>query len=172
MPPKSQDARADAQTVRERQIAAAAHARSKKQQAAAAAQQNNGGSSLKELALVNTDSGQISAPGQGTGMSWNTAPLELLNTYRVAHNIPSPAAFTSPLRQAQLTNAGIGRQSPTMARKKEKRRISKEQLALAVRKNFNGAAVNEIDVVVDLVYKVRNQDKAFRMRSMAGVTKK
>jgi hypothetical protein len=44
-----------------------------------------------------------------------------------------------------------------MARKKEKRRISKEQLALAVRKNFNGAAVSEIDVVVELVYKVRNQ---------------
>ena len=90
-------------------------------------------------------------------MSWNTAPLELLNTYRVAHNILSPAAFTTPLRQAQLSNPGIGRQSPTMARKKEKRRVSKEQLALAVRKNFNGAAVNEIDVVVDLVYKVRNQ---------------
>lgn len=44
-----------------------------------------------------------------------------------------------------------------MARKKEKRRIAKEQLALAVRKHFNGAAVNEIDVVVDLAYKVRNQ---------------
>lgn len=71
MPPKSQDARADAQTVRERQIAAAAHARSKKQQAAAAAQQNNngGGSSLKDLTLVNIDSGSISAPGQGTGVS-------------------------------------------------------------------------------------------------------
>lgn len=71
MPPKSQDARADAQTVRERQIAAAAHARSKKQQAAAAAQQNSngGGSSLKDLTLVNIDSGSISAPGQGTGVS-------------------------------------------------------------------------------------------------------
>lgn len=44
-----------------------------------------------------------------------------------------------------------------MARKKEKRRVSKEQLALAVRKNFNAAAVNEIDVVVELVYKVRNR---------------
>ena len=48
-----------------------------------------------------------------------------------------------------------------MARKKEKRRISKEQLALAVRKNFNGAAVSEIDVVVELVYKVRNQGSLF-----------
>lgn len=69
----------------------------------------------------------------------------------------TPAAFTSPLSQALLTNPGLGRQSPTMARKKEKRRISKEQLALAVRKNFNGAAVSETDVVVDLLYKVKNQ---------------
>lgn len=90
-------------------------------------------------------------------MQWNTASLKLLNTYRVAHSLQSPAAFTTPLNQALLTNPGIGRQSPTMARRKDKRRISKEQLALAVRKNFNSAAVNEIDVVVDLVYKVRNQ---------------
>ncbi|GHU33307.1 hypothetical protein FACS1894166_08720 [Bacilli bacterium] len=44
-----------------------------------------------------------------------------------------------------------------MARRKEKRRVSKEQLATNVRKHFNGAAVNEIDVVVQLVYKSRNK---------------
>lgn len=90
-------------------------------------------------------------------MEWNRASIQLLNTYRVSHNLSTPAAFTSPLRQALLTNPGIGRQSPTMARKRDQRRISKDQLALAVRKNFNGAAVSEIDVVVELVYKVRNQ---------------
>ena len=90
-------------------------------------------------------------------MAWSNAPLELLNTYRVSHSLPTPAAFTSPLNQARLTNPGIGRQSPTMARKKDKRRVSKEQLATNVRKHFNGAAVSEIDVVVELVYKVRNQ---------------
>ena len=94
-------------------------------------------------------------------MAWKDAPIELLDTYRVAHNLSTPAAFTSPLNQALLTNPGIGRQSPTMARKREKRRTSKEQLALAVRKNFNGAAVSEIDVVVELVYKVRNQGRLF-----------
>lgn len=62
MPPaKATDAKADAQSVRERQIAAAAHARSRKNGAGALAQQN--GSSLKELALVNTENGPI-APGQ------------------------------------------------------------------------------------------------------------
>lgn len=90
-------------------------------------------------------------------MSWNTSPLSLLNTYRVSHHLSTPAAFTSPLNQALLVNPGIGRQSPTMARRKDKRRVSKEQLATNVRKHFNGAAVNEIDVVVELVYKSRNK---------------
>ena len=90
-------------------------------------------------------------------MAWNSAPLDMLNGYRVAHNLSTPAAFTSPLNQALLTNPGIGRQSPTMARKKDKRRVPKDQLALAVRKNFNSAAVNEIDVMVEMVYKVKHQ---------------
>lgn len=47
--------------------------------------------------------------------------------------------------------------SPTMARRKSQRRIPKEQLALAVRKNFNGLAVTEQEVVVDFLYKVRWQ---------------
>ena len=46
-----------------------------------------------------------------------------------------------------------------MARRKDKRRVSREQLATNVRKHFNGAAVNEIDVVVELVYKSRNKGK-------------
>jgi len=83
----------------------------------------------------------------------------MLNTYRVAHSLTTPAAFASNYHQALLTNPGIGRQSPTMARRKDKRRVAKEQLALAVRKNFNSAAVSETDVVVELVYKVRHQGK-------------
>ena len=130
-------------------------------------------------------------------MAWSTASRELLDTYRVAHHLSMPAAFTSPLNRALLTNPGIGRQSPTMARRKEKRRVSKEQLALAVRKNFNAAAVSESDVVVDMMYKVQSQgmfpeavhqggviergvallilrppDQAFRMRLAPGVAKK
>lgn len=46
-----------------------------------------------------------------------------------------------------------------MVQRRNKRRVPREQLATAVRKNFNGAAVNETDVVVELVYKVRHQGK-------------
>ncbi|GAB7331476.1 hypothetical protein MBLNU13_g02882t1 [Cladosporium sp. NU13] len=168
LPPE--DSRSDASTVRERQIAAAAHARKSKQNAAAAAAaaKDNGSLALKELAAVSAETGGR----EGPGMAWNTSPLSLLNTYRVSHHLSTPAAFTSPLNQALLVNPGIGRQSPTMARRKDKRRVSKDQLATNVRKHFNGAAVNEIDVVVELVYKSRNKDKAFRMRSAPGITKK
>ena len=93
-------------------------------------------------------------------MAWNASDLALLNTYRVSHGIATSAAFTSPLNQALLSNPGIGRQSPTMARKKDKRRVSKDQLATSVRKHFNGAAVSEMEVITELVYKVRNQSKS------------
>jgi hypothetical protein len=48
-----------------------------------------------------------------------------------------------------------------MAVKKDRRRIGKEQLAMAVRKNFNGLAIQEGEVVVDFLYKVRWQGKCF-----------
>jgi hypothetical protein len=49
--------------------------------------------------------------------------------------------------------------SPTMARRKEQRRQSKEQLANAVRKHFNSMGIIENEVVVDFLYKVRHQGK-------------
>jgi len=57
------DARAEASTTRERQVAAAAHARSKANGTSA---QN--GSILKELALMSTEAGNVVTPGQGTGV--------------------------------------------------------------------------------------------------------
>lgn len=44
-----------------------------------------------------------------------------------------------------------------MARRKEERRQSKEQLANSVRKHFNSMGINESEVVVDFLYKVRWQ---------------
>ena len=88
----------------------------------------------------------------------------VLNAYRHVYRLDTPAAFSSTLNQMVLSNPSIGRHSPTMARRKNKRRVSKEQLALAVRKNFNGLGVQESEVVVDFLYKVRWQDKNFRMR--------
>lgn len=55
--------------------------------------------------------------------------------------------------------SGIGKYSPTMARRKQARRQTKEQLATTVRKHFNGVGIQENDVIVDFIYKVHS-DKA------------
>jgi histone deacetylase complex subunit SAP30 len=96
--------------------------------------------------------------------TWAQEDLSLLQQYRAAHRMETPSAFNSIRNQFLLNNPGIGRQSPTMARRKAKRKVPKEQLAMAVRKNFNDAAVNEIDVMVDLLYKVRNQGMSRRTK--------
>lgn len=44
-----------------------------------------------------------------------------------------------------------------MMKRRDMRKVPKEQLALAVRKHFNGLAVNESDVLVDFVYAAKNQ---------------
>jgi len=90
-------------------------------------------------------------------LTWNAEDLSLLQSYRHAHKMETPPAFHSAYNRALLTNPGIGRSSPTMARKRQQRKVGKDQLALAVRKNFNSAAVNEVNVAVDLLYKIRHQ---------------
>jgi hypothetical protein len=65
--PVIEDSRSDASTVRERQIAAAAHARKSKQNAAAAAAAaRDNGSALKELAAYSAEAGNA---GQAPGVS-------------------------------------------------------------------------------------------------------
>jgi histone deacetylase complex subunit SAP30 len=94
-------------------------------------------------------------------ISWNTQDAAVLQSYRRAYHLDTPTAFKNPLSHVVL-NQGIGRLSPTMARKKEKRRVKKEQLALAVRKNFNAQAVTETNCIVDWLYTAKNQGKSAR----------
>ncbi|PHH71643.1 hypothetical protein CDD82_6395 [Ophiocordyceps australis] len=49
----------------------------------------------------------------------------------------------------------MARASPA-ARNARSARQSKEQLAMAVRKHFNAMGVQENDVIVDLIYKLRS----------------
>ena len=44
-----------------------------------------------------------------------------------------------------------------MARRVEKRRVAKDELAKAVRKNFKSASILESEVVTEFLYKVRWQ---------------
>lgn len=187
MPPKgsrvvkddNQDSRSDGSSSNLK----SGNARAGKRQGAAGAATTNGGSNLRDAMNAN-DASSAAQSNSGsnavrfltsplhvllsvlladhgrcyrTQFSWPQEPLSLLHAYRSAHHLPTPSAFTNQRNQFLLSNPGIGKQSPTMCRNKQKRKVAKEQLALAVRKNFNAAAVSEVEVMVGLLYKVRHQ---------------
>lgn len=62
---------------------------------------------------------------------------------------------------------GIGKYSPTMTRRGPGRRQHKDQLALAARKHFNGVGIQENDVIVDFICKLRGE-KAISVLSPLG----
>ncbi|KAH7064037.1 hypothetical protein BKA63DRAFT_177616 [Paraphoma chrysanthemicola] len=121
-----------------------------------------GGSGLKEVDNASTNSGQTTNDST-SNIKWSSQDASVLQGYRRAYRLDTPSTFKNPLSHVVL-NQGIGRFSPTMARHKSKRRVHKDQLALAVRKNFNALGVTESDVIVDWLYKTKNQDKEFRVR--------
>jgi histone deacetylase complex subunit SAP30 len=92
-----------------------------------------------------------------TQMQWSTLDPAILHSYRHAYHLNTPSAFTNEYNHLILSRPGIGRLSPTMARHRDQRRQSKDQLANAVRKHFNGLGIQENEVVVDFLYKVRWQ---------------
>ncbi|KAL9122782.1 MAG: hypothetical protein Q9187_000661 [Circinaria calcarea] len=77
--------------------------------------------------------------------------------YRHTHRLNTPSAFISARNRMILTGPGLGRYSPTMALRKDRRRVDKDHLALAVRKDFNAAGISEHDVVASFIYSVYNQ---------------
>ncbi|KAJ6444630.1 sin3 binding region of histone deacetylase complex subunit SAP30 domain-containing protein [Purpureocillium lavendulum] len=96
-------------------------------------------------------------------LNWTKFDRASLHAYRREHRLATPASFSSTYHQLVLSRpGGIGLYSPTMARRNGSvRRQGKEQLAMAVRKHFNGLGVQENDVIVDFIYKIRS-DRAAR----------
>jgi len=128
-----------------------------------------GGSSLRDVVTAGPN-GTAGGASSGTvaehahGLQWKTFDTSVLHGYRYDYRLQTPAAFKESYNQLVLSRSPIGRMSPTMARRKDERRQSKEQLANAVRKHFNSIGVSENEVVVDFMYKVHHADKNFRMR--------
>lgn len=108
--------------------------------------------------------GQVETQNATAHINWSTIDASVLHAYRHAHRLDCPPAFMSPYNQRMLTRPGIGQLSPTMARHRDRRRVGKDQLALAVRKDFNAASISEVEVITNFLYTVHNQDKNFRMR--------
>lgn len=92
-----------------------------------------------------------------TQIDWATMDASTLNAYRQMRRLQVPPAFGSAFNQRVLCRVGVSRRSPTMARHADRRKISKEQLALAVKKDFNDAMVNEPEAITTFLYSIRNQ---------------
>ncbi|RGP78561.1 hypothetical protein FLONG3_3286, partial [Fusarium longipes] len=90
-------------------------------------------------------------------LHWASFDRDVLHAYRREHRLNTPTSFSNPYCQWILSQPNsIGLHSPTMVRRRQARRQSKDQLALAVRKHFNGMGVQENDVIVDFIYKIRH----------------
>ena len=94
-------------------------------------------------------------------IDWSAVDTPTLHAYRHLYRLETPSAFKSTFNQMVLSNPGIGRLSPTMiGRSREKRRVGKEQLALAVRKHFNDMPVVEMDVIPEFLNRAQNDRKS------------
>ncbi|MCJ1393122.1 hypothetical protein MMC18_005994 [Xylographa bjoerkii] len=95
----------------------------------------NNGNSAKDTTTLSQfpedSNGQQAGVEAAGGINWSTIDRSTLHAYRHAYRLNTPAAFTCAYNQLVLTGPGLGRYSPTMARAKDRRRVSKEHLALA-----------------------------------------
>lgn len=93
-------------------------------------------------------------------VQWSSFDRQTLHSYRRQYHLNTPSSFTWTFHQTVLSQPkGIGMHSPTMIRRKAARQ-SKERLTLAVRKHFNDLGIQENDVIVDFVCKLKTQDAA------------
>lgn len=92
------------------------------------------------------------------GLQWTLFDRQFLHTYRRAYRLPVPAVVANDYHRRVLSQPGsIGLRSPTMARQKESRRQSKEQLANAARKHFNSLGAQENEIIAGFLHKIKNQ---------------
>ncbi|KFY20158.1 hypothetical protein V491_03942 [Pseudogymnoascus sp. VKM F-3775] len=121
---------------------------------------NAASSSLRDVTTAGSATVGVTSAPNGAAQEANAGASRFLHAYQ----LNTPPAFTSDYNQLLLTGPGISRFSPTMARRREKRRQSKDQLSNTVRKHFNGLGIQENEAIVEFLYKVKWQDKTFRMR--------
>ncbi|OTB03734.1 hypothetical protein M426DRAFT_321439 [Hypoxylon sp. CI-4A] len=117
------------------------------------------GTQLRDVSATNgasSTAAPTSQPGSAPGLHWQSFDRDVLHDYRRRYLLHTPTAFANSYHHWVLARPGIGLRSPSMARRQEYRRQSKEDLTKAVRKHFNSLGVQETDVIVDFVHKVRN----------------
>lgn len=125
------------------------------------------GSNLREVTNASSTATAVAAApdaaanaqeASAPGLQWPAFEREILHAYRRAYRLKTPTAFVSDHHEWVLTQPGsIGLYSPTIAQRKALRRQNKDQLTNVVRKHFNGLGVQENDIIVEFLHKVRSQ---------------
>ncbi|KAL2753460.1 hypothetical protein ACRALDRAFT_1077491 [Sodiomyces alcalophilus JCM 7366] len=169
MPPKSSraghdDGKSEPTNAKEKTSSGSNHSGNTKGRRGA----NSAAAQAKEASTrnANTKAATKEEP-QPPRIDWNSFDREALHTYCRENHLSAPVSFSNSYRQMVLSQPGsVGLHSPTMARRREERRQGKDKLALLVRKHFNGVGIQENDVIVDFIHKVRCRtiSKADRMR--------
>ncbi|KAI1264217.1 hypothetical protein F5Y18DRAFT_88264 [Xylariaceae sp. FL1019] len=118
------------------------------------------GSQLKEATSASSVTTAPATNGSHTqiapGLKWATFDRDVLHDYRREHQLDTPTAFSSSYHHWVLSQSYIGVRSPTMARQAQYRRQNKDDLTKVVRRHFNGVGVQENDVIVDFLHKVKH----------------
>lgn len=154
------DSRSEASSTRDKQPAYAGISKGRRNGTLALA-----GSNLKDVTNAAAQTTPTGQQEDGTlKINWSSFDTSVLHAYRHMHRLDTPPAFISSYNERMLTRPGIGQHSPTMARHRARRRIGKEVLAKAVKKDFNAAIVRESELITSFLYAVQNQEKDFRMR--------
>ncbi|KAL6717159.1 mdj1 protein precursor [Lecanora helva] len=115
------------------------------------------GSNLKDVTSAQSTTEQQAQADTTATIDWTSFDTSILHAYKHAHRLEMPPAFTSAYNQRMLSRPGIGQLSPTMARHRERQRVGKDQLALAVRKDFSAATAPESEIIPNFLYAVHNQ---------------
>ncbi|KAL2016650.1 hypothetical protein VTK56DRAFT_3230 [Thermocarpiscus australiensis] len=131
---------------------------------------SSAGSNLREVTNASATNTAMTAAAAGSTASaqeagaagqidWSECSRETLQDYRRAFRLKTPSSFFNDYHLWALTQPGsIGLYSPTIARRKEFRKQTQDQLAKVVQKHYDSMVVQENDVLVDFLNKVRSQE--------------
>jgi histone deacetylase complex subunit SAP30 len=90
-------------------------------------------------------------------MDFDTLPDQTLRDYKELYHLPMKSAYTM---NGYLLASDIGKKTLSY---KNRDRVAKPELAAAVKRHMLSQPVKESEIVTNFLYKVSNQDKAFKL---------
>ncbi|KAK9447760.1 uncharacterized protein V1518DRAFT_420346 [Limtongia smithiae] len=134
---------------------------------------HHGGSNAGASSAAYNGVGLASGAGAGVGglaagigeeglhvdpINFEKFPDSALRKYRTHYGLPEKSNISGP---GMLLNGSAGKRTFSY---KHRTRITKDELAGAVKRHFAAQPTRETDMIVAFLYSARNQDKEFKLR--------